>query len=81
MVLLMNRCIVAGRWLGRPSWPVRCVGISDISMHTGCGVRGVDTPHEGCSRTGGYGVDVAGWCRVSDAMKKGITSLPCDPYI
>ena len=29
-------------------------------MHTGRRGRGVDIPHEGCSRTGGYGVDVAG---------------------
>ena len=54
MVLLLNRCIGAdGRWLGRPSWPVRYVGVSDISMHTGRGGRGVDIPHEGCSRTSG----------------------------
>ena len=72
MVLLLNRCIgAAGRWLGRPSWPVQCVGVSDISIHTGRGVRGVDIPHEGCSRTGGYGVDVAGRCHVSSMSSSG----------
>ena len=72
MVLLLNRCIgAAGRWLGRPSWLVRCVGVSDISMHTGRGGRGVDIPHEGCSHTGGYGVDVAGRCRVSSRSSSG----------
>ena len=61
MVLLLNRCIGdAGRWLGLPSWPVRCVGVSDISIHTGRVGRGVDISHEGCSRPGGYGVDIAG---------------------
>ena len=86
MVLLLNRCIGAtGRWFGRPSWAVRCVGVSDISMHTGRGGLGVDIPYEGCSRTGGYGVDVAGRCRVSSMSSSGPAtrtpwrkvSLPC----
>ena len=71
MVLLLNRCMgAAGRWLGRPSWPVRWVGVSDISIHTGRGNRGVDMSHDGCSRPGGYGVDIAGRWRVSSMSSR-----------
>ena len=34
--------------------------IAVVSRHTGCVERGVDIVQGGCSRTGEYGVDVAG---------------------
>ena len=44
MLLLLNRCMgAAGLWVGRPSWrgPAKlCVGVSDISIHTGRGNPG-----------------------------------------
>ena len=58
----------AGLWAGRPSWrgPAKwCVGVSDISMHTGRGNPGVDMLLGGCSWFCRYGVDIAGWRRAS----------------
>ena len=60
----------AGLWAGRPSWrgPAKwCVGVSDISMHTGRGNPGVDMPLGGCSWLCWYGVDIAGWRRASSS--------------
>ena len=71
MLLLLNRCMCAASlWVGRPSWrgPAKlCVGVSDISMHTGRGNPGVDMPLGGCSWFCWYGVDIAGWRRASSS--------------